>query len=133
MEAEQRWEGDVSHGKGLERAAIRRVAHEEGAIKDRYPALRTIAGVLKIFAVLFIVLMWIGYFGYVTVLVHDTKADSWVMPAVAGFLGVVLASVLTWLVYFSLAETILLAIDVSNDLHVSRILLKERFINDTSI
>jgi len=113
-------------------ASMKRLAHEGDAVKDRYRALRSIAKALKVIGVVSIVLMWIGWFAFVAIDAQMNKGTPSVQSAVM-FFEVAIASIITWAISFAFAEIILLAIDASNDLRISRVLLRERFINDTTI
>ncbi len=93
---------------------------EEDAVKNRYPALRTIASAIKVIAITLIVIIGVG--GSVGGLATFAGGSPVIGMLTAAW--AVVASVLVWMFYFALAELILLAIDVANDIRINRLLLK---------
>jgi hypothetical protein len=99
---------------------------EEAAVNARYPALATIASIIKTFTIIAIVLIWLGvlvmWVVYAASSTNQYGMSVWAATLVTLF--AVFWSVLIWAFGFAQAELILLAIDVSNDMRINRFLLK---------
>jgi len=95
----------------------KRITPEESAVGNRYPALKSVAAILKFFTFLGIVLVWVGWLMYLQAKPLDPLAPSVIVA--------VLASFMLWLVGWTYAELMLLAVDVADDLRATRYFLKE--------
>ncbi len=105
-------------------AAATKNVPEEEAVTNRYPALQTIAAVVKVVAVVAIGFMCLGWI--VGLVIHINAGFSEVagVSLFVSLIAVVLGALFTWLFCFAVAEMILLQIDVANDLRTNRLLLK---------
>jgi hypothetical protein len=99
---------------------------EEAAITNRYPALQTIVGIIKVITIMAIVVLWIAvavmWAGFVESSTNHTGMSA--LAAALATLFAVFWSIIIWVLGFAQAELILLAIDVSNDMRINRFLLK---------
>jgi hypothetical protein len=98
------------------------VAPEEEALTNRYPALQTIATIIKVITVAIIVLNSIGWLvetGLVIASSHEPTTIG-TLTILGSLIAVAVINVLVWAFGFAYAELILLAIDVSNDMRINR-------------
>ncbi len=97
--------------------AVTNEVPEEAAVTNRYPALKSIADIVKIVTVLVIIVTFIGW-GIAAINMQNGAIG------LASFFVVGIFAALLWMFNFAIAEMILLAIDVANDLRINRFLLK---------
>lgn len=102
--------------------AATNVVPEEQALTNRYPALRKIAAVIKVVTIITLLVSNVAWFSWLILSAADGTINAWFFIGVT--IGVLASSAWAWMCIFALAELILLAIDVANDLRINRFLLK---------
>jgi cation transport ATPase len=115
--AEQAWNARVK--------AVMNVVPEENAVKNRYPAIQTYAGVVKGVTIVTIFVSILGW------LVAAAAVQSGPF-AVGLFIAIAIIDAHLWMFNFAFAEMLLLAIDVANDLRINRYLLKAMRYRDSA-
>lgn len=120
-----RWEAQQAEWDGQKKLATRTVP-EEDAIEARYPTLQSLASLIKVIGVVLIVIMWLGWMLPLLLALGSTHGGQGVvlMMTLLSAIPLFVVSAIVWIVFFSYAEMLLLAIDVANDVRINRFLLK---------